>query len=363
MSMRLTSFGQKMSQIAAEVDDHDDSLVPVAYLFSDHGSGSIDNALKIPLHPDAARPKSVFWWPEQDSRANATNTENDTSSTGSVHFYVQWGDNDNAPRMFGFGGFQIVSHAERIETFYTTKENPEKVFLMSSRGIPHHATPPDHGGMPWYKATCVVPGGPRVVCRVHLQLLGTCHGHVASFRLTARSLDAAGTRAQNPDNSQLSPGSGTMFGNQVPSPSSTADPTWAQLGAAAAMAGLSLGTPAAEHPPPRHDPLAAHPDWHHLTQAIAKQSAMIHEQNQLLRAQQWQLMQQQQQLSSLQAQLTGVQEHLASWTQPPSRRNGQVPPDNHVVSSQDTEHISNHTEAAVAPGENAYPSLARSPES
>jgi NTP pyrophosphatase (non-canonical NTP hydrolase) len=114
---------------------------------------------------------------------------NDTvlEQSAQTHIIVE---NDSAEKnIFFLGGFQIISNAKQSEVFLTGNDGKEK-YLTTSRGIPFEK----ESGESWFKAVCVIPGGPRSVTRLRLKLFSiqpadTTTTRVRFLKLTARIPD------------------------------------------------------------------------------------------------------------------------------------------------------------------------------
>lgn len=75
-------------------------------------------------------------------------------------------NNPEEQNHFFLGGFQIVSNAKQLKVYLTARDGKES-YLTTSRGIPFDKP----SGKQWYKAVCVVPGGPRLITRVRLEIM------------------------------------------------------------------------------------------------------------------------------------------------------------------------------------------------
>lgn len=91
---------------------------------------------------------------------------------------------------FFLGGFQIISNAKQSKVFLTGEDQKE-TYLTTATGIPYDKK----SGEDWFKAVCVIPGGPRRITRLHLKLLDVKHEmtKVKFLKLTARIPDPDST--------------------------------------------------------------------------------------------------------------------------------------------------------------------------
>eukprot|EP00980_Cylindrotheca_fusiformis_P028458 scaffold22600_cov195-Cylindrotheca_fusiformis.AAC.2 len=95
-------------------------------------------------------------------------------------------ENNSQNNFFFLGGFQIISNAKQSDVYLTDNDGNEKI-LTTSRGIPFEKG----NGEKWFKAVCVIPGGPRSVTRLRLRLSSlqpadTTILRVKYLKLTAR---------------------------------------------------------------------------------------------------------------------------------------------------------------------------------
>lgn len=122
---------------------------------------------------------------------------------------------DTSEILFFLGGFQIVSNSRNIEISLKDKDNKEE-YLTTSKGIPF-----EKGKSPdWYKAVCVIPGGPRPVKGLQLKLLslkpnGETTAKVRMLKLTARLPDISST-SESASPMEHSTQKGPMSASQLP---------------------------------------------------------------------------------------------------------------------------------------------------
>lgn len=157
---------------------------------------------------------------------------------------------------FFLGGFQIVSNAKQSDVYLTSNDGKEK-YLTTSKGIPFEKG----SGELWFKAVCVIPGGPRSVKQLRLKLdslqpADATTTRVKFLKLTARIPDkAAPPQKPSPARGQLGAmplapmqGSGSAF--TPPHPSALASMFQAQQGAVfpPTSTNLNVGAVPSAHP-------------------------------------------------------------------------------------------------------------------
>jgi hypothetical protein len=160
--------------------------------------------------PDENRPKSVYWLQKTKEPKSIVDTLNDSYSISyPAHCYVEWHTGSDVDA-FAFGGFQLISNAKVVETYYETTPgtdaSKDEIYLTKNRGVsykpPMNRAPSffsSDQSVNLYQATCVVPGGPRAVIRIHLKFMeidpidthDSRHENatiLVSLRLTARKV-------------------------------------------------------------------------------------------------------------------------------------------------------------------------------
>jgi hypothetical protein len=148
--------------------------------------------------------------------------------------------------IYFLGGFQIISNAKQAEVHWTDDKDGKEHYLTTSRGIPFekdaHNHPQDEC---WYKAMCVVPGGPRPIRRLRIKLLSLqpktiTTARVKLFKLTARVPDLPTVTTDSaPNNKSEQPATTTT---SAPPSSSSSGPTPANASSdlGAVMASVSI---------------------------------------------------------------------------------------------------------------------------
>jgi hypothetical protein len=172
-------------------------------------------------------------------------------------------------RTFFFGGLQLVFDAKNVEIYLTSPEGKE-TYLMTSKGIPYKMN--DEGSISkesesrerkveWRRALCVVPGGPRCISSVRINLIGDTSKaastsntiNVRYLKLTARIVNNQSPSSNMPSKIKLP--SKTNNPPQIgktsnpfmvapamstTNPTSSSEPPLTQKDLGAAMAGLSF---------------------------------------------------------------------------------------------------------------------------
>lgn len=201
----------------------------------------------VPLQQETGKKSSFLFHPKEPLRIPkpshlvidySASTSSSPKGSGQVYF---------------LGGFQIVSNARHSEVYLTDKNGKEE-YLTTSKGIPFEKGTSE---MEWYKAVCVVPGGPRPILGLRIKLLSLkpaneTTAHVKTFKLTARvpetpttvpTSEQASTRTTTEPNNNMNGGSSSTSMAASANSSTTTTPqaagiTQADLGAV--MASLSI---------------------------------------------------------------------------------------------------------------------------
>jgi hypothetical protein len=138
--------------------------------------GSSTRRLSLSFNPDPVKKHSAFW---------LENPNSDPSTIGiqspNVTLIIE-----STQGAFVLGGFQLESNSKMVEVHLQKEETVTKEYLTTCRGV----------GEPC-KAMCAIPGGPRQVWRLYLELKSlqptddeTTTVRIKSLKLTARIPEA-----------------------------------------------------------------------------------------------------------------------------------------------------------------------------
>ncbi|CAJ1896571.1 unnamed protein product [Cylindrotheca closterium] len=133
-------------------------------------------------------------------------------------------NNPEQQNHFFLGGFQIVSNAKQSKVYLTGRDGKE-TYLTTSRGIPFDKD----SGKQWYKAVCVIPGGPRLITRLRLEILNVqAHKEKGETDLTLTKIRYLKLTARIPDKATTA----THSTIAAPAPAASPPKRAGQLGAA-----------------------------------------------------------------------------------------------------------------------------------
>jgi hypothetical protein len=120
---------------------------------------------------DLSDSPEIFLLQEKGKKSSFLLELEDTSTFYTVqkppHVIIEHESPDTSSSTFFLGGFQMVSTAKTVEVYLTDLEGKE-TYLTTSKGIPFNK---EDATASWYKAICVVPGGPRPISRLRIKLL------------------------------------------------------------------------------------------------------------------------------------------------------------------------------------------------
>ena len=241
------------------------------------GMGKDSTSGKAFLFQEAGK-KSSYLLQEQDQGSPGNSDDNDDIDCYSIpkpaHLVIEHDTNPttnpNNDCPFFFGGLQIVFSTKSIE-IYLTSPGGKETYLMTCKGIPYKkntnedaATKSASSERPksaeWFRALCVVPGGPRSVSRLRIKLIGSTSATDATIikvqymKITARIVQhpPSPTRATTMKSTTTNTNSqrvgqkpssyNAMFAPLMSTASarSTSEPPLTQSDLGAAMAGLSF---------------------------------------------------------------------------------------------------------------------------
>lgn len=127
----------------------------------------------------------------------ANNTNDSASEQGNTEYYSipkpscfvfedVHPNNSKISSHFFFGGFQIIANAKKFNIYLTSDKGKDEEFLMTCRGIPYTK---EGGTQKWFRALCVVPGGPRSISKLKIEPVDSSNSEddmILYVKLTAR---------------------------------------------------------------------------------------------------------------------------------------------------------------------------------
>jgi hypothetical protein len=180
---------------------------------------------------------------QEDSMWDETKNSNDTAAQRGIVDYYSIPkpshiviENASINSTFFFGGFQIICNAKNVEIYLTNHEGKE-TYLMTCKAIPYKKddVAAAVSTQKWYRAMCVVPGGPRSISKLRLKIVGSSSEHdmILYMKLTARLAENTSPRKSEKVDQKAS--NHLKF---APPTTNTTALTQSDLGSA--MAGLSF---------------------------------------------------------------------------------------------------------------------------
>jgi hypothetical protein len=173
-----------ISRTDGEAGQEQDGSVRKAFLFQETGKKSSYVLQQHQQHQ------------HEDSAGEETKDSNDTAAQRGIVDYYSIPkpshiviENASINSTFFFGGFQIICSAKNVEIYLTNHEGKE-TYLMTCKAIPYKKddVAAAVSTQKWYRAMCVVPGGPRSISKLRLKIVGSNSEHdmILYMKLTAR---------------------------------------------------------------------------------------------------------------------------------------------------------------------------------
>ena len=223
-----------ISRTDGEAEQEQDGSVRKAFLFQETGKKS-----SYVLQQQQQQQQQQ----QEDSTGKETKDSNDIAAQRGIVDYYSIPkpshiviENASINSTFFFGGFQIMCSAKNVEIYLTNHEGKE-TYLMTCKAIPYKKddVAAAVSTQKWYRAMCVVPGGPRSISKLRLKIVGSNseHDRILYMKLTARLAENASPRKSEKVDQKAS--NHLKF---APPTTNTTALTQSDLGSA--MAGLSF---------------------------------------------------------------------------------------------------------------------------
>lgn len=139
-------------------------------------SNGIGESLHLPVRPDAEK-KSVYWLDPPTATDAVMHTIIGSYGVTSYDCRLQ---QSNPGEVFYVGGFQLISNAKQVQVYLQrpgdNNDSQKDSYLTTVKGIKTNViSNTGKQQQQLFKAMCVIPGGPRPVTAVRLELQSLLH--------------------------------------------------------------------------------------------------------------------------------------------------------------------------------------------